>query len=280
MMESVQDRGEDGRERREVAAGASARARLFDNFVVVLNETQNLVNLAGSIRAMMNMGIRRVRLVRPAEFEPKRITGIAHGSAGIVADAEFYDTLREAVSDAVHVVATTARRRSARYVWEHPRDAAPALVEIAAADVGPVALVFGREDAGLSNEELDLCDRTITVPTDSQHWSLNLAQAVLLVSYELWMAGGAGERPLPHARRREERPPTNTELLSLFEETENALHTIDFFKKRNPAAIMRTVHAVARRAGMDIRELKLLRAMAYEVQKYVRRITRQDTGSE
>lgn len=254
----------------------AARAPLFDNFVVVLNETQNLVNIAGSIRAMMNMGIRRVRLVRPAEFDARRITGIAHGSDEIVAGAEFFDTLREAIADAAHVVGTTARRRTARYVWEHPREAAPALVELAASTTAPIALVFGREDAGLSNDDLDLCDRTLTVPTDTKHWSLNLAQAVLLLSYELWMAGDAATRPLPEPRRKAERPATSAELQSLFDESEKALATIEFYKKRNPAAIMRTVRAVFRRANLDEKEAKLFRAMAFEVQKFVARIRASD----
>ena len=83
----------------------------YSNIVVVLNETQDLVNIAGAIRAMMNMGLRRLRLVRPAEFDAYRITGIAHGSDDIVEAAEFYDSLAAAVADSVHVVGTTARRR-------------------------------------------------------------------------------------------------------------------------------------------------------------------------
>lgn len=247
--------------------------RIADSFVVVLNETQNLVNIAGSVRAMMNMGLRRLRLVRPAEFDAYRIKGIAHGSDEIVASVEFYDSLREAVADATHVVATTARRRSARYVWQHPRDAAPELIEVASGDDALIALVFGREDAGLSNDDLDLCDRTLTVPTDTEHWSLNLGQAVLLVCYELWLAGGAGERALPLPRRKGERPATSAEMLTLFEETEKALDSIDFFKKKNPSAIMRTLRALIRRSAPDEHEARLLRAIAYEIQKVIKRMT-------
>jgi TrmH family RNA methyltransferase len=136
----------------------------------------------------------------------------------------------------------------------------------------PIALVFGREDKGLSNEDLDLCDRVLTIPTDPRHSSLNLAQTVLLVSYELWLAGAAGERALPQPRRRAEGLANVEEMTSLFEQTENALHAIDFFKKRNPAAIMRTLRAIARRAGLDQREARLLRAIAFEVQSFLRRI--------
>ncbi len=249
-----------------------AEGSALDEIIVVLNETQDLVNIAGSVRAMMNMGLRRMRLVRPAEFDAYRIAGIAHGSEPILETIEFYDTLRDAVADAVHVVGTTARRRTAAYVWQQPREAAPELLAIASRGEGPVALVFGREDKGLSNDDLDLCDRAITVPTDPTHWSLNLAQAVLLVCYELRMAGPGAEVPLPRHRKAAARKANAAEMLQMFEATEDALHAIDFFKKRNPEAIMRSLRAIARRADLDSREAGLLRAIAIEVRKYLDRM--------
>ncbi len=243
----------------------------YENIVVVLNETQDLVNIAGAARALLNMGLRRLRLVRPAEFDPYRIAGIAHGSEELLERVEFFDSLREAVSDCVHVVGTTARRRTSAFVWQHARQAAPELLALAHSGTAPIALVFGREDKGLSNEDLDLCDRVLTVPTDPRHSSLNLAQTVLLICYELWIAGAAGERALPQPRRRSDRLANAEEMASLFEQTENALGAIDFFKKRNPAAIMRTLRAIARRAGLDMREARLLRAIAYEMQSFLRR---------
>jgi TrmH family RNA methyltransferase len=244
----------------------------YQNFVVVLNETQDLVNIAGAVRALLNMGLRRLRLVRPVEFDAYRIAGIAHGSEELLERVEFFDSLREAVSDCSHVVGTTARRRSSAFVWQHAREAAPELLALAEDAAAPIALVFGREDKGLSNEDLDLCDRVLTIPTDPRHSSLNLAQTVLLVCYELWLAGAAGERALPEPRRRAERLANVEEMASLFEQTENALGAIDFFKKRNPPAIMRTLRAIARRANLDVREAQLLRAIAYEVQSVLRRL--------
>lgn len=242
-----------------------------DRFVVVLNETQDLVNIAGAVRAMMNMGIRRMRLVRPAEYDAYRIAGIAHGSEPVLEGIEFHETLREALADAVHVVGTTARRRTAAFVWRYPRDAAPEIAALAATHEGTIALVFGREDKGLSNEELDLCDTLLTIPTDPRHSSLNLAQAVLIVCYEIWLAGaGAAPRELPR-HRKAAHPAGTEEMLSLFEQVENALAAIEFFKSRNPAVIMRSLRAIARRAGLDEREAGLLRAIAFEVQNVLRR---------
>ncbi|MEJ2504502.1 MAG: RNA methyltransferase, partial [Gemmatimonadota bacterium] len=185
-----------------------ARELLAEKVVIVLNEPQDRVNIAGTIRAMMNTGLRRLRLIRPAEWDEYRIEGIAHGSELVRDRVEFFDTLEEATADAVEVVGTTARRRAMRHQWEHPRDGAEEVLALAGAERGPVAVVFGREDIGLTNEQLDRCDRIWTVPTDPERPSLNLAQAVLLVTYELWLMGPGGEKPLP--RPRQDAPPATT----------------------------------------------------------------------
>lgn len=244
----------------------------YQNFVVVLNEPQNLVNIAGAARALLNMGLSRLRLVRPAEFDAYRIAGIAHGSEPLLERVEFFDTLADALADCIHVVGTTARHRSSSFVWQYPRQAAPELLNLAATTTAPIALVFGREDKGLSNEDLDRCDRVLTIPTNPNHSSINLAQTVLLITYELWIAGAASQRTLPQPRRRADRLANVEEMTSLFEQTEKALHRIDFFKKRSPDAIMRTLRAIARRANLDMREARLLRAIAFEVQKYLDRL--------
>ncbi|MBI4543708.1 MAG: tRNA (cytosine(32)/uridine(32)-2'-O)-methyltransferase TrmJ [Gemmatimonadetes bacterium] len=242
----------------------------LDNCVVVLNEPQDLVNIAGTVRAMMNMGLARLRLVRPAEFDAYRIAGIAHGAQAVLERTELFDSLRAALADAAHIAGATARRRTAPYVWQHPREAAPELLELAAAAGGPVTLLFGREDTGLSNEELDLCDRLLVIPTNPRHRSLNLAQAVLIVAYELWLAGPGTDRPLP-APRRGVRPATAEQLQLLFQEAEAGLEAIDFFKARNAPALLRTLRALARRARPNEREARLLRAMALELQKFLAR---------
>ena len=242
-----------------------------DHFVVVLHQTQDVVNIATAVRAMMNMGLRRLRLVAPADFNAWRIAGIAHGCEAVLERAEFFDTLEEAVEDVAYVVGTTARKRTQTFVWQHPREAAGELLALAETGeaAGPVAIVFGREDKGLSNEELDRCDRLLVVPTDPGYPSLNLAQAVLLVSYELWLA--AAERtPLPRPKRHSP-PASRAQLAALYEDTHHALETIEFYKDRQPSALMRTLRAVYRRARLSAREANLLRGIMIEVRKYVAR---------
>lgn len=242
---------------------------LADNVVIVLNRTQDIVNIAGTVRAMMNMGLERLRLVQPDLFDAYRISGIAHGSEWLLDRVEFFDTLEEATADAALIVGTTARRRTAAFVWDQPRTAAPLILETAAASANPVCIVFGREDTGLLNDELDRCDRLLVIPTSPKHRSLNLAQAVLLVTWELHMAARE-TLTLPAPKRRSE-PATSAELARYFEDQERALDTIEFFKSRNAPMIMRTIRAFTRKAEPTAREVKLLRAIAIEVRKFFER---------
>lgn len=235
-------------------------------FVVVLNRTQDVVNIATSLRAMMNTGLTRLRLVRPDDFNAYRIAGIAHGSEPLIEQIEFFDSLDDATADTSLVIGTTARRRTATYLWSHPREAAPDLLGYAAAPDRPVAIVFGREDTGLLNEELDLCDRLLVVPTSEINSSLNLSQAVLLIGYELMLAATPSDRELPRPRR-DMSAANALQMRALFEQSAAALSVMDFFKGKNPEAIMRTLRAVLRRAEMTSREATLFRAMAIETQK-------------
>jgi TrmH family RNA methyltransferase len=237
-----------------------------ERFVIVLNRPQDVVNIATSLRAMMNMGLARMRLVQPDDFSAYRIAGIAHGSEPLIERIQFFDTLDAATADAALVVGTTARRRTASYVWAHPREAMPDLLTYDATPDRPIAIVFGREDTGLLNEELDRCDRLLVVPTSELNSSLNLSQAVLLVGYELLLAATAGPRPLPQPRR-DTSPASALQLRALFEQTHAALDAVEFYKGKNPEAIMRTVRAILRRAELTSREATLLRAMGIEVQK-------------
>jgi TrmH family RNA methyltransferase len=140
---------------------------------------------------------------------------------------------------------------------------------LAADGRGPVAIVFGREDTGLTNEQLDRCDRIWTVPTDPERPSLNLAQAALLVCYELWLAGPGGEKPLPRPRR-DAPPALSAHLVDVFEDIDRLLQAINFYRGgKNPEAVMRTLRAVIRRAGVDEREANLIRAIAARSRKTI-----------
>ena len=257
-----------------------ARELLANQVVVVLNEPQDRVNIAGTIRAMMNTGLRRLRLVQPVEWDEYRIEGIAHGSELVRDRAEFFDTLEDATADAVEVVGTTARRRAMRHAWEHPRDGAEEILRLASAGQGPVAIVFGREDIGLTNEQLDRCDRIWTVPTDPERPSLNLAQAALLVCYELWLMGPGSEKPLPRPRR-DAPPATTSHIEDVFEHVDRHLRAINFYRGgKNPEAVLRTLRAIVRRAGIDEREAELIRAISARSWKTLERLGEPDPDAD
>jgi TrmH family RNA methyltransferase len=212
--------------------------------------------------------------VSPALWDPWRIEGIAHGTQDVVDRAELFVSLEAAVADCQYVVGMTARARRAKRAVARPREIAPELLsrgrQATETGAGPVALLFGREDKGLSNEALDLCHRTCIIPTNPEHASLNLAQAVLLICYELWMAAAGGSQAFRPPRRTA--PPPSVELLEvLFADLERALWAIDFFKTRNTEVVMRTLRELVRRADVDAREAGFLRAIAIEIVKYLKR---------
>jgi TrmH family RNA methyltransferase len=241
----------------------------LDRVVIVLDEPQDVVNIAGVMRAMMNMGLSRLRLVRPADFDAYRIEGIAHKSAPLIQATELYGTLDDALADATFVVGTTARARTAQRSFLHPREGAEEI--LARAEEGTVAVLFGREDRGLANEALDRCHRVIVVPTHPGYSSLNLAQACLVVSYEIFLAAGGGGAPLPKGRRKSP-PATHEDLESMFSALEAGLGRIQFFKARKPEAVLRTLRTVLTRSRLDVRESRLLRAIGFEIGHYLDRL--------
>src|SRR6267378_2856548 len=236
---------------------------------VVLHEPQDLVNIAHVVRGMKNFGLRDLRLVNPREYEAYRVEGIAHQTQDVLGRVQTFTALEDALADAVHIVGFTARGRTAKRNLQRPRDAAAEIAGLA--ESGPVALLFGREDKGLSNEALDRCHRLVTIPTAPDYASLNLGHAVALTLYELALAGGAEERPFK-APRRGAPPATVQELERLFADVERALAVVEFFKTRDREQIMRTVREVVHRVPLDQREAKLLRAMAIEIGKYGERL--------
>lgn len=245
------------------ASGASPLA----NVRVVLLEPQDPVNIAAVVRAMKNMGISELSLVRPVEYDITRIELVAHDTRDIAERIRHFDSLDEALADCVAVAAFTARRRAAKRTITTPREMAAAL--LSSAPLGPVALLFGREDSGLPNDALDRAQLIVTIPT-TEHKSLNLAQAVLIALYELHLVAPDASRVLAPPRKLA-RAPTTAEYERYFADVERALQEMDFFRTRNPELILRTIRSLAFRAAPDARELQLLRAIVLEIVKAIRR---------
>lgn len=238
------------------------------SIVVVLNRPQNRFNVASVIRAMRNFGLENLRLVEPSEFDPFRLEGIAHGTGDVIERVKVFDTLDAALADCTHVVGLTARFRTVKRNMQTAREAAPEILEASVS--GLAALLLGTEDKGLTNDELDLCHRAVTIETTAEHPSLNLAHAFALMAYELFLASGES-RPFKPPRRVAESA-TQDDLERLSEDIERSLDAIGFFKSKKPANIMRTVRGLLHRVPMDKREAKLLKAMVLEVVYYLERV--------
>src|SRR5689334_24304100 len=244
---------------------------VLSNVHVVLFEPQNPINIAAVIRAMKNMGVGSLRLVRPVEYDPYRLEGIAHDTNDIIDRIQQFDDLDAALADCVYVAAYTARRRAAKWIVTDPRGSANDIVRVT--HHGPAAVLFGREDKGLPNEALDRARTVVNIPT-TDHASLNLAQAVLVALYELHLAAGDATRVIGPPR--DEAPPaTNEQYERLFANAAEALEIIAFFKTRFPEHIMRSVRSLAFRANPDAREIELMRAMCIEVVRATERERKQ-----
>lgn len=257
-----------GRIPRRPHSGQIPYVSVLDNIVVVLDHTQDPVNIARTIRAMKNMGVAALRLVQPVAYDPWRIEGVAHDTRDLVGKIRHFDSLGDALADCVCVAAFAGKRRAAKWPLSTPRAGAARLLE-AAAD-GPVAVLFGQEDHGLPNEALDVAQLLVTIPTTA-HASLNLAQAVMVALYELHVAAGDATRVLA--------PPKKQAPSATHEEWERAcadiaaaLTAIRFFKTRSEEQVMRTVRSMLARGEPDARELKMVRAMAIEVRRTIDRV--------
>ena len=241
---------------------------VLDRIVVVLHRPQDPVNIAATVRAMKNMGASTLRLVQPVAYDPWRIEGVAHGTRDVVDQIRHFDSLNAALKDCVLVVAFAGKRRAAKWPMSTPREMVAPVFEAAAR--GNVALLFGQEDHGLSNEALDTAQLLVTIPT-TQHASLNLAQAVLLALYELHVGAGDATRLL--APPKHEAPPAvHDDWEKAYVDISRALTEIRFFKTRNEEHVMRTARSLLARSSPDSRELMLVRAMALEVLRTLDRV--------
>jgi TrmH family RNA methyltransferase len=229
----------------------------LERIEVVLVRPARAANVAAACRALKNMGLRRLHLVDPPRsLASPEARALAYGAWDVLDGAQRHDSLLEAVSASQLAVATTGREAAAA---ESPRALAERLA--ARTDEGRVSLVFGPEASGLTNAELALCHRLVHVPTDPACPSLNLAQAVLLLAYELRLAFLASGRQPPG--RAAPAPPANAgELERGLAELRQALLAIGYLHPENPDRILAELRRMLARAAPTRRELVLLRGIA------------------
>jgi tRNA/rRNA methyltransferase/tRNA (cytidine32/uridine32-2'-O)-methyltransferase len=257
---------------RSIPSAADLVSRLA-RIRLVLWEPQDPVNIGATVRVMKNMGLDDLVLVKPVRYDPDKLERIAHNTRDLAGRIVHADTLAAAIGDCSVVYAFAGKVRAANWPLIAPREMAErALVRIDEDPGARVALLFGREDHGLSNEALDQSTAVVTIPT-TEHMSLNLAQAVLVAAYELHLAAADNRRRLPR-RRTQAPPPSVEEREYAMLRIERALRAIAFLDTREPELVLRAVRALVGRAEPNRRELGMLQAMAVEVERTVERVAR------
>ena len=230
---------------------------MLERIRIVLVNTSHPGNIGAAARAMKTMGLSDLRLVAPARYPDAEATARASGAEDVLAGAQVFDSLAGALADAVWVVGTSARLRSIRWPLLEPR--ACAARALAPAQAGPAALVFGRERSGLTNDELDLCHALVNIPANPDYASLNLAQAVQVLSYELrmqWLGEEAAVHQVP-----EHPPATASEMEGLYVHLEQALYDLEFITPDQPGQMMRRLRRLFQRSRPDKNEVNILRGI-------------------
>jgi TrmH family RNA methyltransferase len=231
---------------------------LLSHIKIVLVETSHSGNIGAVARAMKNMKITHLCLVKPKLFPCAEATARASGADDILARATIYESLPEAVADCQLVMGASARGRTISWPELTPRQCAEKVV--LHEPQHKVAIVFGRENSGLKNHELDLCHFLLRIPCNSEYSSLNIAAAVQVVCYELFVAtglqadvlvGDKGDQPLATALQME----------SFYEHLHQTLIDIGFMHPDKSKSIMRRLRRIFNRTLLDTKELDILRGI-------------------
>lgn len=227
----------------------------LDNVRIVLVRPASEGNVGATARAMLNMGMRDLWLVDPRLDRYDPVRWMAHGAEQVLQEMHTVETVAEAVADTTVVMATTGRKRRWRS-WPIKDPTAAASVLLAAAPTSPVAVVFGPEDKGLSNEDLSACTHLARIPTDAAQTSLNLAQAVLLMAWEIRRLALADQYPRP-ARARV--PATAEQVDGTVDQLTDILHRVGYFLGRNELQVRTTARQVLTRTALTREEIGFLR---------------------
>lgn len=237
---------------------------MLENIRIVLVNTSHPGNIGAAARAMKNMGLSKLVLVEPKEFPSYEAYSRAAGADDLLGKAVSVSTLSEAVEGCVWVAGTSARERSIPWPLQAPRVFASECVE--KLGQGEIAVVFGRERTGLTNEELELCNVHINIPTDDSYSSLNVAAAVQILCYELRLAlvdtviKPTGKTPV------EDTLASADQLEGMFEHMHQTMTDVEFLGTSNPAVIMRRLKSLFLRAQPSKREVNILRGFFTAVQ--------------
>jgi len=235
------------------------------NVRVVLVNTSHAGNIGATARAMKNMELSQLYLVSPENFPSADATSRASGAGDVLAGATVCDTLDQALEGCIWVVGSTARSRKIDWPTTTPRAIAPEVVS--RADSGVVALVFGRERIGLTNEEVDKCHSLVSIPCSESFSSLNIASAVQVLAYETHLAALAASGSSVVNTNGRDIPASADDIERFYQELEKVLVGIDFLDPDNPRKLMRRLRRMFGRTEPDSIELNILRGILTAIQQ-------------
>ncbi len=238
----------------------------LDHIHIILAQPQIPENIGAVARAMANMGISHLEIVNPKNCDLSRVLKTATGtSIEVVEQMEVHDDLRDALGPFQYIVGTTARLGTRRLAMAGPRRLARDLIPIT--QKNRVAILFGPEDRGLSNDQLRYCHKIVTINTASFS-SLNLAHAVMIVCYEIFMASGEPDTaPLPRLANR-------FELEGMYGHLRDVLLKIGFINPQNPEHWMMNIRRFLSRLPLRAREVKVIRGVCRQIDWYTEQVER------
>jgi tRNA/rRNA methyltransferase len=217
-------------------------------------------NIGSVARAMKNVGAKELAIVGSARTQSFWARAMAVHGRDILSEAKCYETIRAAIADCTLVVGTTCRAGLYRSHSQTPREAAPALAS--AAKTGKAALLFGPEDHGLSNKDLEHCQQLITIPTHPDYQSLNVAQSAVICLYEVYLASLAPVNDDGVERAQAE------DIERLFDIMRNSLLKIGFLDSENPEHMLLAFRRIFGRNGLEAKDVRILTGMFRQIEWY------------
>ena len=236
---------------------------LLNSVKVVLVGTTHPGNIGATARAMKNMGILDLALVEPKEFPSDVATFRSKAAKDILEKASVHTSLEEAISECELVVGTSARGRTIPWPVLNPREAAEEMHKSSLN--GKVAIVFGREDRGLTNEELGLCNFHVHIPSDPEYSSLNLSQAVQILAYEIRLSYIQDR----HVNKEywDVELANNEQTERLINHMDELMQEVDFYDVENPRKLLVRVRRFFKRSKIDVMEANIFRGLFATIQK-------------
>lgn len=244
---------------------------MLNNVRVILSHTSHPGNIGAAARAMKTMGLSQLYLINPRFFPDAQATAMAAGADDVLANAVVCASLDEALQGVVFVAGMSARVRDISQEVFAPREAMPLVMQQAQQ---PVALLFGTEMSGLSNEELARCHLMVRIPVNPDFTSLNIAASVQLVSYELRLAAGQGDCGAPEVT-----PAPAEHVEGFFRQLEEALIEIGFLNSKHPTKLLHKLRRLYARARLEPEEINILRGILTLTTHYHGQLKRDVLGS-